>query len=549
MTLDEAFLRIAGFAESRAAADATPGFVLAVTDRDATMVSLAGGLADVWSRTPMKPSDRFQIGSMGKAFAAVVAMQLVDEGRLDLQEPVTTYLPWFEVPSRFGPITLHHLLTHGAGITSGTLGFPDARSEVWALRRTQAAWAPGTRYHYSNAGYDAVGLAIARVCGRPYREVLAARVLEPLGMTSSFSSIQAVHRGMLVTPHEPLRTDRPYRPGDDLVPAPWFEDDRADGSMISTVEDVSAFLRLLLRCGDPGPHPVLSREGFERMTSPHIVSPGGWYGYGLGISTGGGGGRRLGHGGEMVGYVSHMAVDVDAGIGAVVLMNGPGRPKAITQDALHVVGAALSGDPIPPPPLIEDPKVIEDAASLAGVFSSEDGELSLIAEGDALWVEVDGCRGRLARTDAGATTFLADHDALRDALIEIEIDDAGVVAVAHGRRRYRTPAASPSDPDPSDGWAAFEGLYRSHSPWQPTVRFVRRGGRLLMVDPPTGWTRPLVLMGDATFQPADRAEDVPDPQTIRFSRVVDGRALVAEIDGLELTRGFDPPSVWREGSE
>src|SRR4051812_27015214 len=95
-----------------------PGLALAVTDRERTVLVRTYGLANVGSGVPVEPETLFEIGSIGKSFTAVLALQFADEGRLDLAAPVERYLPWFRVPqpSGSGAITVAHLLSHTGGI-------------------------------------------------------------------------------------------------------------------------------------------------------------------------------------------------------------------------------------------------------------------------------------------------------------------------------------------------------------------------------------------------------------------------------------------------
>jgi len=105
----------------------TPGIALAITDRSRTIHLRTYGYANLDSRLPIAPDHLFQIGSITKAFTAIAIVQLNETGQLDLHAPVTEYLPWFQVKSKYIPITPHHLLSHTAGIITGTHGLnPDA---------------------------------------------------------------------------------------------------------------------------------------------------------------------------------------------------------------------------------------------------------------------------------------------------------------------------------------------------------------------------------------------------------------------------------------
>src|SRR5215204_3912133 len=148
-----------------------PGVALAITGRDGLLLARTGGFAEVASRTPVRAETLFEIGSIGKSFTAHVILQLADEGRLSVDDPVVRHLPWFRVPRTGDRITIHHLLSHTAGITAGVDGTPEAAFQVWRLRDLRPGSAPGRRFHYSNVGYKALGLVIEAIEGVAYGEV------------------------------------------------------------------------------------------------------------------------------------------------------------------------------------------------------------------------------------------------------------------------------------------------------------------------------------------------------------------------------------------
>ncbi len=176
---------IAALMESQA----LPGMAVALTDRESTLHISTYGYANSAARTPIRPDTLFQTGSIGKSFTGIALLQEYEAGRLDLHAPITEYLPWFEVPSPYPPITIHHLLTHTAGITSGSDFSPDSRTQVWALRESAAAWAPGERFLYSNDGYKALGLVLDSLRGQPYAATTREQILGPLGMDHTAPAI------------------------------------------------------------------------------------------------------------------------------------------------------------------------------------------------------------------------------------------------------------------------------------------------------------------------------------------------------------------------
>ena len=181
-SLERAFEEIDQFVEHRTREVNMPGLVLAVTDREKLLRVVPFGYANLASGSPMQPGMMFEIGSIGKSFTNVALMQLRDEGRLDLQSPVSRYLPWFEVQSDYGPITLHHLMTHTAGLAAGTDIGPHGLYESWALRNSRTGAPPGEYFRYSNIGYKTLGFLLEEVDGRPYQDAIQTRVLGPMGM-------------------------------------------------------------------------------------------------------------------------------------------------------------------------------------------------------------------------------------------------------------------------------------------------------------------------------------------------------------------------------
>jgi len=141
------------------------GLTVAVTDRDQLLWRREYGYADADSRKLVDRSSLFQIGSISKSFASIALLQLVEEGKVDLHRPVKQYLPWFEVKSKHKPITLDHLLSHTAGIVTGSECTPEGRTEIWSLRDTEATARPGEMFHYSNVGYKTVGVVISELEG------------------------------------------------------------------------------------------------------------------------------------------------------------------------------------------------------------------------------------------------------------------------------------------------------------------------------------------------------------------------------------------------
>src|SRR5829696_10491313 len=128
---DAVFAQLDRIIERRMDADNTPGLALALTDRERTLRVATYGFADLAARTPVTPDTLFEIGSIGKSFTSLALLREHEAGNLDLQAPVARYLPWFRVRSAFPPITVHHLLSHTAGLIAGTDPTPGVEFQVW----------------------------------------------------------------------------------------------------------------------------------------------------------------------------------------------------------------------------------------------------------------------------------------------------------------------------------------------------------------------------------------------------------------------------------
>lgn len=520
-------------AVERALADGrTPGLALSVVDRDGLVVERTSGYADRAARAPVTRAHLFEIGSIGKTFTAIALLTLVEEGRLDLRAPVARYLPWFDVPrvGDAGPIEVHHLLSHTAGIVAGPDATPEAVVQVMALRDLVPGSAPGERFHYSNVGYKALGLLLARLEGRPYREVIRRRVLEPLGMTSTEPAIGNAIRARLAVGHENREDDRIGHAGRALAPATWLETDTGDGSIASTAAEMGAFARMLLREGEGPAGRLLSESSFAALRGPYSVPEEG-FGYGYGLSTRTIEGRTfIGHGGGMVGYRAALQVEPASGIGAVVLQNGPGaNPMGLAREVIGLAAGWGEEGPADPGGALG-----AGAQALVGRWWA--------AGGIARVLDVRAPAGRLvARVDErdiellpwGERAWLLPDPAVDDSLLRLLPQTDGAIEVWHADQRFVRDGdeVPPPAPVPAD-LLRHPGRYRSHDPWCPVLRVLLRGDRLWLTfpAPPDGFDdeQPLVPLADGWFRVGD---DPGGPERMRFDITHEGRSLRAWLSG------------------
>ena len=531
--LEEAFDRIGAHLESRMPYMHAAGAALAVTDREDVLGVVVRGFADAAAGKPVRPETRMQIGSISKSFSVIVALQLAAEGRLDLDSSITDLAPWIEVQQPFGPITLRHLLTHSSGLPIGSDDPLSSEAEAYALRHIAPGFAPGSHLWYSNIAYDVAGAILEHLAGQPIHELIAARVFEPLGMTSSVAAITNAERTDTAVGYSPLHDDRPVHREHPLVPAIWTVGNGAAGAITSNVTDMCAYARAYLNGGAP----VLDAASFEEMTTVQIEDPeDDDLDYGLGLWVGRQRGTaRIRHSGGMVGYTALFVVEPEHGLAAVMLVNGWGEKAEVVDFALDTVRAAILGESLPDVEHPADPASTPDASAFAGTYRAKDREIELIELGDRLVLQDASTRVVLERNEEKKDRFLVPHADWERFLLTFVRDEAGEVdGATHGTDRFRrnaeavTPAALP------DTWHAYLGAYRSHNPWGPFLRIVGRDGSLVMAG---AWGEdPLVALPDGSFRVG--AEDW-HPGRIGFDQVAAGVARRATMDGGLWYRTFE----------
>jgi CubicO group peptidase (beta-lactamase class C family) len=317
-----------------------PGMALVVTDRTDTLLVAVTGLADRAGMRPVSPDQRWQIGSISKAFTSIAVLQLEAEGRLSVDDRVTDHLGWLS-PHLHPEITLHHLMSHTAGLPGGSEWSSDSLLESAVQGTVGRPQSPGGRYHYSNPGYELLGDVVEHVTGELLEHRLEQRVLRPMGMTGSVASVTPDDRDRDVRGHRPPRDDEVWHGQSEQVPDVFFPTCTADGAIAATPDDLARYLRFLLNQGADG---VLGTGDFVRLAGRHVDTGDGWYGYGLHTREAAGR-TTLGHSGGMVGMFADVRVDQAAGLGVGMMINGMGDVSGATTYLLDTVCEVAAAEP------------------------------------------------------------------------------------------------------------------------------------------------------------------------------------------------------------
>ena len=256
-----------------------PGAALVIIEGDHIVHLKAFGVADVSGRQVTSQTPFFT-GSTGKSFTALAIMQLVEAGKLKLDEPVQTYLPWFQIADADASkmITVRHLLNHVSGlpnfigqkqIANTDLSDSAIENNVRALAKIDLIAPPGEHYEYSNANYVTLGMIVQAVSGQSYETYITEHIFEPLDMQNSFTSKTEAQQYGLVIGYQkwfglPVASPNlPFSRGS--LPA---------GYLNMSIEDFGHYLIAQLNDGSYLDTSVLSPDGISTLHHPDVPIPG-----------------------------------------------------------------------------------------------------------------------------------------------------------------------------------------------------------------------------------------------------------------------------------
>ncbi|MGE0555249.1 MAG: serine hydrolase domain-containing protein [Gemmatimonadales bacterium] len=323
-----------------------PGVAVGVVADQRLVWARGFGLADLASKRPMTPATKFRMASHSKLFTATAIMQLREQGKLQLDDPVVKYLPWFRVKTAAPddpPITIEELLTHSSGLPREagahwtTWEFPTRDQLIQLIPERQAAFSPETRWKYSNLAYTVAGMVIEAVSGESWASYVGKHIFAPLAMTGS-----SVDRDVpdLATGYSARR------PGQDRSVIP-FVDARgmaAATGITSSVEDMAKFVSAQFRTGPRGGDRILSTASLREMHRVRMLESTWTRGQGIGFSVSREDGQiYIGHGGGYPGYTTNTSIQLASKVGVIVLTNtNDSDPGDIADQLMSTVGAAVA---------------------------------------------------------------------------------------------------------------------------------------------------------------------------------------------------------------
>lgn len=371
--------------EAQRAYDEIPGMSAAVVHDQKVLWSGGSGLADPATNRAATADTLYSICSVSKLFTSIAVMQLRDQGKLSLEDPIAKHLPWFTMkPAEGGrEATIVGALTHSAGLPresdfpywTGQFDFPTREKIVERIAAQEPLYPSDRYFQYSNLGLTLAGELVAAKSGKAYDAYVREHILAPLQLTATYPDIPVDEKGKRLAQgfsarrRDGTRTPLPVFQTRGVAPAAGFA---------STVNDLAKFAMWQFRVRDAKSDAILDPRTLREMYRPHFVDPSFETYWGVGFSTWKDGSTVfVGHGGSCPGYRTAFQLDPEKKIGLVVMANANGVNTGRYAKAIYDLVA----------PTIKNDKTIDESfATYTGSYDAFpwDGETLVVQWGDGL---------------------------------------------------------------------------------------------------------------------------------------------------------------------
>jgi len=371
-----------------------PGMAIAVVKDDEVVLAHGFGVTNIETKNPVTPETIFAIGSSTKAFTATLIGMLVDEGKMDWDNPISDYLPYFtldiESEDENAEITIRDLLCHRTGYTRMGLLFASGEIPREEVLRAAIVAEPYTgfreKFYYSNVMFMAAGVAAGKAAGTDWDTLIAERIFEPLGMDSTNTSVSQAQidprlsLGYLWDEALQAYKYKPMRVLDNIGPA---------GAINSNVLDMAQWVRIQLGLGEYEGQRLISEEQLRETWTSQIEIAGG-VNYGLGWMLREWKGQPVvEHGGNIDGFSAEVALLPESNLGFVLLTNASVSP--LPPQSINMVWEALLGEWKD----ADATDTTEDYEPYIGKYIAnfgqfQDTEFTVLVQNDRLAIDVPG---------------------------------------------------------------------------------------------------------------------------------------------------------------
>ena len=376
------------------------GLSVALVDDKGLIWAQGFGYADKENNIPATPQTVYRVASISKLLTATAIMQLAEQGRINIDESLTTYLPEFSIKTHFpggGRITPRNLMTHHSGLPANFYkGILSSKPEPFTkvieeIKDEYLAYPPESVYSYSNLGVTLLGDVIERVSGKSYASYMDESILGPIGMYNSSFSMKT---GMVVA--------KGYKDGD-ATNELGIRDLPATG-LLSSAVDLGRFMQMVLAGGISGERQIIKPETLAEMLRPQNVKVSldmgiytglGWALDGMGNTEIKNAGPVVHHGGSLPSFNSQLLVLPEKKLGVVVLTNSSTRPAVdnVAAEALILALEAKTGIKQPRwtrPPKSSKPLSPEEILAYTGYYATPIGLIKAYGKSDLLKAEILG---------------------------------------------------------------------------------------------------------------------------------------------------------------
>ena len=386
------------------------------------------------------PSTMYSICSISKLFTSIGVMQQRDAGKLRLDDAVSDVLPWYDLDESYEggpPVRVEGILTHSSGLpresaqpywTGPDFPFP-TRQEIIDGLSDQETLYPGERYfQYSNLGMALAGQIVEEASGMTYDDYIRAEILDPLGMSDTYTDIPEQHKGGRYATgysrlkRDGMRTESPFFQAHGIAPAAGFS---------STVEDLARLASWQFRLLENGGTEVLDVNTLREMHRVHWVDPDFDTMWGLGFAVGErDGDRTVGHGGSCPGFRTTFQLKPAKKLAGIAMISAQGAsPDDVWSKMMSTVGAALESIQDDPGGGTARPASLEE---YEGLYESNWGETAILRWDDSLIAvglpSNDPMEAKTTLRRTGDDTFqrVRDDGELGEAYI-FQRDDSGAI--------------------------------------------------------------------------------------------------------------------------
>ncbi len=384
-----------------------PGITIVIVDNQKIVWSSSFGYADVENKREANIHTQFRAGSITKIFTAIAIMQLAEQGKIDIDKPLKTYIPQFKINSRYGAtdnLTVRSILSHTSGLPSEYVNGmwepvvyktdTPYRLLVDLIQNEYVSYPPYTTFSYSNIGFTLLGHLIHNVSGLSYQEYIRKNILQPLHMERS--EIEQTINGKNIA--------LSYTKSSHSQVQELALRDTPAGGLNSTVKDLSNIIMMINGKGKFADTQLLTSKTLENMfIKPKMHRPDTPAPHGLGWAIEDGvpiiGDHQLiiGHEGATIGHSSQLKVAVDAKLGAIVMANKNGSgTNEIIDHALKHAYQIKTGKQLSKPNNIVNHCIIPDIEDIKGSYVLPDvGLINIESKGEKWIVNAFGIKMRL----------------------------------------------------------------------------------------------------------------------------------------------------------